>query len=125
MRRHIVKFMLAMYMNSTVWERLDEETRGAIGKGAGEFVDSLRHSGELVCTYALGDSSKSKTVQAKDGAPAVIDGPHIVSDDFLCGFYVVETKTKKRAYELASLMPEVTTPAFAIEVRPVMFEAVG
>jgi hypothetical protein len=60
-------------------------------------------------------------VAARDGVPAVTDGPYAEAKEFLAGFYVVDCESAERAGELAALIPDARLTA--IEVRPVMVES--
>ena len=120
-----MKFMLAMVMDKPAWDALDDKTRERVGTGAGEFMAKLKQSGHLVCTFALDGPEASKSYHGGDGEPKLVDGPLSDAKQALGGFYVVETENEKEAYELAATMPELTTTAFGIEVRPVVFSAMA
>ncbi|HTG49610.1 MAG TPA: YciI family protein, partial [Gemmatimonadales bacterium] len=63
----------------------------------------LTGKGELVAAEGLASPGQARVVRAaKDGAPAVTDGPFPEAKEFLAGFWIVDVESKDRAYELAS-----------------------
>jgi hypothetical protein len=114
----IVKYLLMIYLNPTIFETLSEDERNAIFGGHDEFSTSLRESGELLGFAALADPSTSATVRVRDGVTSVTDGPYVEAKEFLAGYYAVECDTPARARELAARIPDAQYTA--IEVRPVM-----
>lgn len=118
-----MKYLLIMHMNPQVWESLTEAERQAVMAGHGGFIDTIRESGELISTEALGDPSASAVVRVRDGVPVVTDGPYLETKEYLGGYYLVDVENKKRAYELAALIPDAAVDGLGIEVRPVMFSA--
>jgi hypothetical protein len=116
-----MKYLLMIYMNPATFESLSEEERTAIMDGHDAFQEPLRQSGELVGFAALEDPSKSSTVRAVDGVPAVTDGPFVEVKEYLAGYYIVDCETRERAHELAARIPDAKyTP---VEVRPVIADA--
>ncbi|GAB2986090.1 YciI family protein [Amycolatopsis acidiphila] len=118
-----MKYLLIMHMNPRIWESLTEAERQSVMEGHGKFIETIRESGELVSTEALGDPSASAVVRVRDGAPVVTDGPYLETKEYLGGYYLVDVENKERAYELAALIPDASVDGLGIEVRPVMFSA--
>jgi hypothetical protein len=118
-----VKYLLIMNMNPEIWEALTEEERTAVMEGHGEFIATIRESGEMISTEALGDPSTSAVVRVRDGVPVVTDGPFLEAKEYLAGYYLVDCESRDRALELAALIPDAKVPGMGIEVRPVMFSA--
>lgn len=118
-----MKFLLIMHMNPTVWNGLTEEERKAVMTGHGAFMDTVRSSGEMLGTVALGDPGASAVVRVRDGVPAVSDGPYLETKEYLGGYYLVDVDSRARALELAALIPDAGVEGLGIEVRPVVFEA--
>jgi hypothetical protein len=75
----------------------------------------------MILTQALGDPVNSTVVRARDGVPAVTDGPYLEAKEFMGGYYLVDVENKERAIELALQIPDTKIDGLAIEVRPVMF----
>jgi hypothetical protein len=86
----------------------------------------LRDAGELVGAEGLAAPGEAKIVRAgKTGVPAVTDGPFPESKEFLAGYWIVETDTPQRAYEIAAKASAAPGPGgvpliLPIEVRQVM-----
>jgi hypothetical protein len=118
-----MKFMLIMHMNPQIWDTLTEEERDEVMKGHGEFIETIRASGEMLGTTALADPSSSAVVRVRGGVPVVTDGPYLEAKEYLGGYYVVECENRERALELAALIPDARVDGLGIEVRPVVFTA--
>lgn len=118
-----MKFLLIMHMNPQVWNGLTDDERNEVMKGHGEFMETVRTSGELVGTVALGEPSASAVVRVRGGVPAVSDGPYLETKEYLGGYYLVEVDDRERALELAALIPDAKVEGLGIEVRPVVFSA--
>src|ERR671914_1501346 len=118
-----MKFMLIMHVNPKIWEALTEEERNEVMNGQGEFMETIRASGELLGTTALADPSASAVVRVRNGVPAVTDGPYLEAKEYLGGYYLVECENRERALELAAMIPDAGVDGLGIEVRPVVFSA--
>ena len=116
-----MKFLLIMHMNPAVWNSLTEEERAAVGDGHGEFMETIKKSGEMIITQALADSSQSTVVRVRDGKQVVTDGPYLEAKEYLGGFYLIDCENRERAEELAAMIPDAKVEGLGIEVRQVMF----
>jgi hypothetical protein len=118
-----VKFLLIMQVNPAALDALTEDERNSIMTGHEAFMKDTRESGEFIATQALADPTNTVTVRGTGAAPAVTDGPFLEAKEFMGGYYLVDVESKERAVELAQRIPDAKFANFAIEVRPVMFEA--
>jgi hypothetical protein len=118
-----VKYLLAMYLNPDVMASLSEAEMDTIMTGHQEFIRTIRESGEMISTQALGAVADSSVVRVRGGLPAVTDGPFLESKEFLAGYYLVECASKERAVELAAMIPDAAVEGLGIEVRQVVFFA--
>jgi hypothetical protein len=116
-----MKFLLIMHMNPAVWNALTEEERAAVGDGHGEFMETIKKSGEMIITQALADASQSTVVHVRDGKQVVTDGPYLEAKEHLGGFYLIDCESRERAHELAAMIPDAKVDGLGIEVRQVMF----
>jgi hypothetical protein len=116
-----MKFLLIMNINPAIMEALTDAERQEIMEGHGEFMTTVRASGEMVSTEALADPSQSSVVRVRDGVPVVTDGPYAEAKEFLGGYYLVEVASRDRALELAALIPDARVNGMGIEVRQVVF----
>jgi hypothetical protein len=118
-----MKFMLIMHVNPRIWDALTEDERNDVMNGHGEFIETIRASGEMLGTTALVDPSGSAVVRVRDGVPVVTDGPYLEAKEYLGGYYLVECENRERALELAAMIPDARVDGLGIEVRPVVFSA--
>jgi len=118
-----VKYLLSIYLNPSIMDALTEAERDEIMEGAGRFVEYLASTGELVTTHALAEPDQSAVVRVRGGVPAVTDGPYLEAKEFLAGYYVVDVESRRRALELAAMVPDAAVNA--MEVRPIVFSADG
>ncbi|MET8853761.1 YciI family protein [Amycolatopsis sp. NPDC004625] len=118
-----MKYLLAMYLNPDVMAKLSEEDMNGIMTGHQEFIRTIRESGEMISTQALGAVADSSVVRVRGGLPAVTDGPFLESKEFLAGYYLVECTSRARAVELAGMIPDAAIEGLGIEVREVVFFA--
>ncbi|MGC0372610.1 YciI family protein [Streptomyces sp. SAI-229] len=116
-----MKFLLIMHINPAIMEELTEAERQEIMDGHGEFMKTLRESGEMISTEALADPSQSSVVRVRDGVPVVTDGPYLEAKEFLGGYYLVDVASRDRALELAAMIPDARFNGLGIEVRQVIF----
>ncbi|OLT17556.1 hypothetical protein BJF78_36635 [Pseudonocardia sp. CNS-139] len=118
-----MKYMLIMQLNPAAFDALTEEQREAVMTGHEAFMDTIKASGEIVQTHALGMPADSAVVRVRDGVPVVTDGPFLEAKEFMGGYYIVDCATRERALELAAMIPDAAVDGLAIEVRPIVFTA--
>ncbi|HEY0454639.1 YciI family protein [Actinophytocola sp.] len=118
-----MKYLLIMQVNPAAMEALTEAERNSITDGHGDFMKITQESGEFIATQALADPANTVTVRGTGTVPAVTDGPFLEAKEFMGGYYLVDVESPERAVELAKLIPDTRFSGFAIEIRPVMFEA--
>ncbi|MDX3190816.1 YciI family protein [Streptomyces sp. MN03-5084-2B] len=118
-----MKYLLAMYLNPEVMAGLSEQDMDTIMTGHQDFIRTIRESGEMISTQALGALADSSVVRVRGGLPAVTDGPFLETKEFLAGYYLVECASKERAVELAAMIPDAAIEGLGIEVREVVFFA--
>jgi hypothetical protein len=113
-----MKYMLLIYDNAGTRERFS----GPEGEGMMAEIDALMNelteSGELVGGEALADPSNTKSIRARDGVPAITDGPLAEAKEHFGGYLIVECETPERATEIAVRWPN--SKFAAMEVRPLM-----
>jgi hypothetical protein len=120
-RSQDMKYMLLIYQNPTGWEALSEAERDRVMNEAGAIVNELTESGELIGGEGLADPSNTRTVQVRDGVPAVTDGPYLEAKEHLVGYCLFQCESLERATEIATRWPDARY--WAVELRPLMAEA--
>jgi hypothetical protein len=110
-------------------ETIADWPAGAVARHIG-FMKALNAelvaSGELVEAQGLAMPDEAVVVHsAADGSPVVTDGPFAEAKEFVVGYWIVETDTTERAYQIAARASSAPGPGGApmhlpIEVRQVM-----
>ncbi|TMR35312.1 YciI family protein [Actinomadura geliboluensis] len=117
-----MKYMLLIYNRPGFVEELTEAEREALFGEVDAIMAELTESGEMVQGNALADATTAKTVRARDGQPAVTDGPFLEAKEHFAGYIMVDCESQERAVEIASRWPDVRYGGY-MEVRAVMTEA--
>ena len=84
----------------------------------GRYNEALVKAGVLLAAEGLHPSSKGARIRSSGGQRAVIDGPFTDASDLICGFWMIQVKSKDEAIEWVKRCPAQTE----IEIRQV-FEA--
>jgi len=113
-----MRYMLLIYQDEKIRERMSDQDRAAIFKEYGEFTESIRRSGALLAGDPLQSTSTATTVRGKNGKPITTDGPFAETKEQLGGYYMVEAKDLDEAIALAARIPSVRLGG-AVEVRPI------
>ncbi|MGA9978047.1 MAG: YciI family protein [Candidatus Sulfotelmatobacter sp.] len=123
-----MKYLLLMASTKAgidTYGRWPKKDRDAVMAFMTRLRTDLNESGELVSTEGLALPDQAKMVRAgKNGAP-VTDGVFPESKEFLAGYWIVDVKNAKRAYEIAARVSAVPGPGgipsnMPIEVRQIM-----
>jgi hypothetical protein len=91
------------------------------------FNKALTESGEFVAAEGLTPPNQAKLVRAGKNGKPVTDGVFPESKEYLAGYWIIDTESAERAYELAGKASAAPGPGgvplnMAIEVRPILFE---
>ncbi|GAA4234582.1 YciI family protein [Actinomadura meridiana] len=116
-----MKYMLLIFNRPGFVEELSEQERQDLFGDVDRIMRELDESGEWVTGEALADPSTTKTVHAKDGQPAVTDGPFLEAKEHFAGFLTVDCESEERAVEIAKSWPDVRYGG-RLEVRAIMVE---
>jgi hypothetical protein len=84
----------------------------------GRYNEALVKAGALLAGEGLHPSSKGARVRSSGGERIVIDGPFADAGDLVCGFWMIDVKSKEEAIEWVKRCPVETE----VEIRQV-FEA--
>ncbi len=91
----------------------DTELLTAMGK----FNEEMAAAGVMVSGEGLHPSSKGVRLRYTKGVPEVIDGPFTETKEIVCGFWIIETRSRKAAIEWLKKAP--FAPGAEIEIRQV------
>lgn len=112
-----MQYLLLCCFNEGSWERLPEPQRDAIMEQYRTFEQTLVKSGHYRAGAKLKPTSTATTVRAKNGKPAVTDGPFAETKEQIGGYHLIECKDLDEAIAIARRIP--TLPAGGtVEVRP-------
>jgi hypothetical protein len=116
-----MKYLLIIYGNKEKWDSFSAEEM-AEGIARHElFNKKFFDTGELLAAYGLADAAEAKIVLAKDGAPAVTDGPYIEAKEYMASFWLLDVESEERALQIAAEMPDADVQP--IEMWPVPHES--
>ncbi|HET9097459.1 MAG TPA: YciI family protein [Candidatus Baltobacteraceae bacterium] len=71
----------------------------------GRFNEGLAKAGVLLAADGLQPSSKGARIKFTDGRPSVTDGPFAETKELICGFWIVQGKSKEEVVERMSRAP--------------------
>jgi hypothetical protein len=70
----------------------------------GKFNEEMAKAGVMLAGEGLHPTSKGARIKY-DGKPAVTHGPFAVTNDLVCGFWLIEAKSKEEAIEWMKRAP--------------------
>jgi hypothetical protein len=116
-----MKYLMLIYGNQEKWDSLTaEEWPPAIAQ-QDAFNKKYAQTGELLGAYGLADAAAAKLVRrAKDGSPAVTDGPYLETKEYIASFYLLDCENDERARQIAADMPFEP-----VELWPILHDAAG
>lgn len=71
----------------------------------GRFNEELAKAGVLLAADGLHASSKGARIRFTGGKPSVTDGPFAETKELVCGFWIVQGKSKQEVVERMSRAP--------------------
>jgi hypothetical protein len=113
-----MRYMLLIYADEKLWEKMSAQEKGAIFQQAVEFSEGLRKSGVYQAGDPLQPTSTATTVRMKDGKMVMTDGPFAETKEQLGGYSIVEAKDLDEALSVAVRHP-LLQAGLSIEVRPI------
>lgn len=82
------------------------------------YTDEMAQAGVLVGGEPLQGIETAKTLQVREGATSITDGPFAETKEVLGGYYLVDVPDEATALEWAQKCP--LAPYGSVEVRPLM-----
>jgi hypothetical protein len=113
-----MRYMLLVYKDEELWEKMSAQEKGAIFQEAVEFSEGLRKSGVYQAGDPLHPTSTATTVRMKNGKTIMTDGPFAETKEQLGGYSIVEAKDLDEALSIAARHPLLRV-GLSIEVRPI------
>ena len=113
-----MQYMLLICQSEEEWEKLSEQEKAATSPEYGQFVRSVRQTGQLRGGNELKPASSATTVRVRNGKRLVTDGPFAETKEQLVGYFVIEAKDLDEAISIAARIPSARVGA--VEVRPIV-----
>ena len=113
-----MQYLLIIYGNEAMWNKLPGSEREKTLQEYGEFTKNIATSGHYRGGNELDVTSKATTVRVRDNKRLVTDGPFAETKEQLGGYYLVEAKDLDEAIALAARIPSARWGS--IEVRPII-----
>jgi hypothetical protein len=113
-----MRYILLIYQNTEAWSAMSREDKEVLMHAAGDIVQELTASGELVGGEGLADASQARSTRVRDGVVTVTDGPFLEAKEALAGYCIVDVATAQRAEEIAARWPDAQY--WGMEIRALM-----
>ena len=115
-----MQFMLLIYDDETIWERISDEERGKIMQEYFAFTNELRDEGKYVAGDPLKPTATARSVRVRDGELSTTDGPFAETKEQLGGYYIVDADSRDEALEWAAKIPSARLGTIEVrEIQPV------
>ena len=114
-----MRYMLLIYEDEAIWERITAAEAAAIWREVGEFVSELRQRGVHLTGAPLLPTCTATTVRMRDGKVLLTDGPFAETKEQLSGYGIVDVESLDEAVAIATRHPGVRAGRHAVEVRPI------
>jgi hypothetical protein len=88
----------------------------------GKYNEELMKAGVLLAGEGLHPSSKGARVKFSGAKRTVVDGPFPATKDLVCGFWILQVKSREEAIEWVKRCPNPMEGETELEIRQV-FEA--
>jgi hypothetical protein len=115
-----MRYILFIYQNPQAWNGFSEEDKQVLMHAAGEIVEELSATGELVGGEGLAAASQARSTHVRDGVVTVTDGPFLEAKEALAGYCIVDVASQERAEEIAARWPDARH--WGMEIRALMHD---
>jgi hypothetical protein len=113
-----MQYLLMCCFDEKKWENIPESQRAEIMQEYGAWIQSNGKTGHYLAGAKLKSTSSATTIRAKNGKPAIVDGPFAETKEQLGGYHLIECKDLDEAISIANRIPTLRVGG-TIEVRPV------
>ena len=100
-----MRYILAGLPEHRSLERLSQDDKDVFMHAAGDIVEELSASGELVGGEGLADASQARSTRVCDGVMTVTNDPFLEAKEALAGYCIVDVATAQRAEAIAARCP--------------------
>jgi hypothetical protein len=113
-----MQYLLLCCFDEERWANLPQSRRDEIMREYGAWMQDIKQRGQYRAGAKLQPTASATTVRARNGKPALTDGPFAETKEQLGGYHLIECRDLDEALAIARRIP--TLPAGGtIEVRPV------
>ena len=84
----------------------------------GKYNEELQKAGVLLDLSGLKPTSKAVKVQFSNGKRTLIDGPFTEAKEIICGYWIIQVKSREEAIEWAKRIPAEAVEMAEVELRP-------
>jgi hypothetical protein len=102
---------------------LSEDERQAEEDEYARLIRAMRESNVFIAACEVEHYDAAVTVRMRNGVRSVRDGPAVAADEFLTGYFLIDTKCLDAAIDWAAKIPNARSGS--VEVRPVMIDQPG
>ncbi len=88
-----------------------------------ELILAMRESDVFIAASEVEHHDAACTVRIRDGIRRVRAGPAVEAEEFLTGYFLIDTKSLDAAIDWAAKIPNARSGS--VEVRPVMIDQPG
>ena len=116
-----IRFMLLTYNapgGTDIWAAMSEAERAAEEAEYRDLIQSMREECVFLAADEVEHEDAARTVRLREGLLSVSDGPAVVADEFLTGYFMIDVESMEAAIDWAARIPNARTGS--VEVRPVM-----
>ena len=113
-----MKYLLLIYADERGFEAMSEDERRDVYAAYDELMKDLAAKGHMLAGDELAPTSTATTVQVRDGARLVTDGPYAETKEQLGGYFLIDVDDLDAAIDIAARIPSVHSGS--IEVRPLV-----
>ena len=112
-----MQYLLLVYTDAELMAKLPEEEFATEMRACLQHSDAQMVQGKVLGFQQLQPAATARTVRARNGRTAVLDGPFAETKEMLAGFNLVEAESMEEAVRMAHELPWIKYGS--VEVRPV------
>jgi hypothetical protein len=102
---------------------MSEAERQAEENEYADLIRAMRESDVYIDACEVEHYDAARTVHVRDGVRSLRDGPAVVGEEFLTGYFLIEARSLDAAIDWAAKIPNARSGS--VEVRPVMRDQPG
>ncbi|GAB4515172.1 MAG: YciI family protein [Sulfuricaulis sp.] len=112
-----MQYLLLCCFDEEQWANLPQSQQDEIMREYGAWKQDITKRGHYRAGAKLQPTASATTVRARNGKPALTDGPFAETKEQLGGYHLIECQDLDEALSIARRIPTLTAGG-VIEVRP-------